>query len=80
MTKDITKFGNQGIYRQDDLEAKPVFLENNLAIYQRPNLHTITFDLLVRKKKYYDVGVWSSADFLDTKLMVEKLFGRYFTQ
>ena len=33
MTKDITKFGNQGIYREGDLEAKPVYLENNVAIY-----------------------------------------------
>lgn len=33
MTKDLTKFGNQGIYKSGDLEAKPVYFENNVAIY-----------------------------------------------
>lgn len=56
---------------------KPVYHQGNCAIYQRPDLDKITFHLMVRKKSMYDVAVWSSADFLDTKLMVEFLFGRY---
>jgi hypothetical protein len=35
---------------------------------------------MVRKKSLFDVAVWSSADFMDTKLMVEFLFGRYLSQ
>ena len=80
MSKNHTKVGSLGVYTdKNDAEAKPIHVDHNLAIYERPNISSITFELLVRKKKHYDIGVWSSAGFDDTKLLVEHLFGRYYT-
>jgi hypothetical protein len=77
MTKEFKTIGSGGIYNQ---EVHPEFLDSKVAVYNRPFLEKMTYDVLIRKKKQYDVGVWSSADYNDTKLMVDKLFGRYFTQ
>lgn len=77
MTKEFKTIGAGGIYTK---EVVPEFIDSKVAIYNRPFLEKMTLDLLIRKKKHYDVGVWSSADYNDTKLMVDKLFGRYFTQ
>ena len=77
LTKSHKKHNNLGIYSAD---AKPIFEDNNTAVFARPNLNVIAFDLLVRDKKDYDVGVWSSAGMDDTRLMIDKFFGRFFTQ
>lgn len=62
------------------MKAVPSYKDANLSIYSRPNLTDFIFNFLVQKKRIYDVGVWSSAGFDDTKIMVEKFFGRYYTQ
>lgn len=61
-------------------EVKPIHTDANLSLYARPNMRTITYNLLIQKKKIYDIGVWSSADPEDTKIMVEKMFGRFYSQ
>lgn len=80
MTKETTKYGATGVYAQQIMRAVPSYKDANLSIYSRPNLTEFIFNFLVQKKRIYDVGVWSSAGFDDTKIMVEKLFGRYYTQ
>ena len=72
--------GTRGVYSHKDMEAKPIFKDHEHTLYERPNLTQLTYDLLIMKKKIYDVGVWSSAGFDETKLMIEHLFGRYYTQ
>jgi hypothetical protein len=79
MTKSYTHHG-VGVYNTGYNEAKPIYTEGKTAIFARPSLEKVTFETLVRKKSLYDVGVWSSAGFEDTKLMVDKFFGRNFTQ
>ena len=79
MTKNFTQAG-VGVYNSGYNEAKPIYSEGRTAIFARPNLEQITFETLIRKKSMYDVGIWSSAGFDDTKLMVDKFFGRNFTQ
>lgn len=80
MTKNHTKYGSTGVYNRSDMMATPIHKDANVALYSRPGMVQFTFNFLVMKKRIYDVGVWSSADFDDTKLMVEKFFGRYYTQ
>ena len=81
MTKNFKRQANvQGIYSQGELEAKPIYQEKSTAIYGRPQLNKIAFDILIRQKKLYDVGVWSSASLEDTELLVKHVFGRYYTQ
>jgi len=43
-------------------------------------LDKIAFDLLVKQKKLYDIGVWSSTNMEDTELMIKHVFGRFYTQ
>ena len=76
MTKELKKTGASGIYAA---ETKPDFFDNRIAIFNRPYIEKMTFEILIRKKKQYDIGVWSSADYNDTKLMVDKFFGRYYS-
>ena len=76
MTKELKKTGVSGIYAA---ETKPDFVDNRIAIFNRPYIEKMTFEILIRKKKQYDIGVWSSADYNDTKLMVDKFFGRYYS-
>ena len=49
MTNKFKRHTNvQGIYSQGDLEAKPIFQDKSTAIYTRPQLNTIAYDILVR--------------------------------
>jgi len=59
ITKEFKTVRSSGIYNQ---EIQPDFLDSKVAIYNRPYLEKMTFDVLIRKKKQFDVGVWSSAD------------------
>ena len=71
------------MYNRSDHElfkVEPNFVHQNTAIYERPNLAKITFDVLVKKKHFYDVGIWSSMDMENTRMMVDKVFGRYLAQ
>ena len=65
-----------------DLEAKPIYHddETKKAIFARPNVDKINYDMLVKQKKLYDVGIWSSSNIQDTELMVKHVFGRFYTQ
>ena len=71
-----------GVYTQGDLKAIPIYHseEDKKAIYARPNVGKINYDLLVKQKKLYDVGIWSSSNMQDTELMVKHVFGRFYTQ
>ena len=79
-TQQFTKFQSQGIYSSGDNSVDPTYVKSNEALFERPNLDKITFDLLVKQKKNYDVGIWSSTDRDVSQLLVEKLFGKFFTQ
>lgn len=83
-TKKYKKKVNvQGVYAQgSDIEAKPAFVDESQskAIYTRPMLNKITFDILINQKSMYDIAVWSSADMDDTQLMIKHVFGRFYTQ
>ena len=79
-TKEHNKYMSQGIYSVGDRKVKPQFTHANSALYERPNLDKIAFDLLVKQKKMYDVGVWSCANKEETQFLVEKFFGRFFRQ
>ena len=70
----------QGVYQAGDMEAKPLFSDKQLAVFGRPQLDKITFDVLVRQKSLYDIGVWSSSNMEDTELMIKHVFGRFYTQ
>ena len=61
-------------------DASPLFSDSQCSIYGRPNLKRMTNDVLIKQKKQFDIGIWSSANFDDTKLMVDKFFGRFYTQ
>ena len=71
-----------GVYMKGDLEAKPIYHcdDTKRAIYARPNLAKINYDILIKQKKLYDVGIWSSSNIEDTELMVKHVFGRFYTQ
>ena len=62
------------------MKAKPVFEDSNNQIFQRPNLSYINFELLIKEKKNYDIGVWSSQNRETTELLVKYLFGRFYSQ
>ena len=80
-TNDFKRQSNvQGIYSKGELEASPIYQDKTTAIFARPQLEKITHDLLVSKKKLYDVGVWSSSNMEDTELMIKQIFGRFYTQ
>ena len=83
MTHNYTKVGSMGIYNRNHnefFECKPNFVDKNTAIWERPSLHKIKFDTLVRNKQLYDIGIWSSMGQEDTAMMVDKIFGRYLSQ
>ena len=69
----------RGIYAHGELKASPLYQEKNQAIYARPQLDKITYDMLIRNKSMYDIGVWSSANLQDTELLVKHVFGRFYT-
>ena len=69
-----------GIYGQGELKVGPDWSDEKTAVYKRPNLHKIADELMIGNKRLYDIGIWSGCDYNDTKLMIEKLFGRYYTQ
>lgn len=84
---DYQKFRSTGIYHTagqpgDDLTSVDQLLwsDRDHAIFGRPSLRKVTFDMLVREKKKYDIGIWSSNDQKTTELLVKHLFGRQFTQ
>ena len=51
-----------------------------MQVFQRPNLHYINYEMLLKSKKMVDIGIWSSADRDNTQAMVKHLFGRFLTQ
>lgn len=71
---------SMGIYGQGELKVEPDFADEKTAVFKRPNLHRVAEELLIGSKRQYDIGIWSGCDYDDTKLMIEKLFGRYYTQ
>ena len=81
LTRDYKRNTNvQGIYSKGDLKAKPKYVDNTTAIFERPSLDKVSYNLLIQQKKMYDVGVWSSANMEDTELMIKQVFGRFYTQ
>jgi hypothetical protein len=40
----------------------------------------MTMNMLVRQKKDFDLGIWSSAGLEDSQNMVKNIFGRYLSQ
>jgi len=57
-----------------------VFEDHSAQVFQRPNLHYVNYDLLLKTKKSLEIGVWSSADRDTTQLLIKHLFGRFLTQ
>ena len=58
----------------------PIFVDKTTAIYERPQLSMINFDILIRQKNLYDIGIWSSSGMNDTELMIKHVFGKFYTQ
>ena len=52
-------------------QVEPIMKEKNTAIYARPNIKSITYDILIDKKQFYDIGIWSTMDMQNTSLMVQ---------
>lgn len=81
MTKNYNKNAKgMGIYASGDLKVEPDYRHENIAIFKRPNLNNVIQDVIMKQRQLYDVGVWSSCGYEDTKLLIDKLFGRYYTQ
>ena len=63
-TKEYGKFKSVGLHSKDssmhDMRIDPMWENQNQAIFARPNLHSINFDLLIKSKRKYDIGIWSS--------------------
>ena len=47
-TRQHLKFQAQGIYSGKDRKATPTFVNGNDAVFERPGLNKITFDLLIK--------------------------------
>ena len=58
------------------MKAKPIFSDAKAEIFARPSFDKIKNDLLVKSRKEFDVGFWSSAGLEDSQLLVSKLLGR----
>jgi len=57
ITRNVKSLNAAGIYTQ---EAKPIYSDFQQLVYARPNLQNINYDLLIKTKKQFDIGVWSS--------------------
>lgn len=69
-SNDFHLYGSTGIY-QTGTSGKELTSANNIvwqdkglghAIFARPYIKKVTLDMLVREKKKYDIGIWSSND------------------
>ena len=90
VNKNVKTFNQYGIYNQgsSNLDSpvpgsvatvKPVFEDHTMQVFQRPNLHYINYELLLKNKKAVDIAVWSSQDRANTQAQVKHLFGRFLT-
>ena len=77
MTRQAKTLNAAGIYTQ---EAKPLYSDFQQLVYARPSLQYINYDLLIKNKQHFDVGVWSSQGKDVTQLLVKQFFGKFFTQ
>jgi len=91
VNKNVKTFNQYGIYNQTQtvsrdpnktevVAVKPVFEDNTVQVFARPNLHYINYELLLKSKKEVDIGVWSSQDRDNTQQQVKHLFGRFLSQ
>lgn len=73
VNKNVKTFNQYGIYNREDVSVdtsgavpgsmaavKPIFEDSKMQIFQRPNLHYINYEMLLKNKKEVDIGVWSS--------------------
>ena len=40
-------------------DKEPDFIDGNYKVWNRPNLHYVTNNLLIKQKDTVDVGIWS---------------------
>ena len=67
VNKNTKSVGQQGIYSSEGLmKAKPLYTGSNTEIFARPSLDKIKNDMLVKHKKEFDLGFWSSAGLDDS--------------
>jgi hypothetical protein len=65
---DNTLYRSTGIYQSAEKQTELSTINNLLwqdgshAIFGRPYLRKVTFDMLVKDKSKYDIGIWSSND------------------
>jgi hypothetical protein len=62
------------------MKATPIYSGANTEIFARPSFDKIKNELLVKNKKEFDLGFWSSAGLEDSQLLVQKLLGRQMQQ
>ena len=65
LNKSQKVFNKQGVYSQGENVATPIAQTSKYSLFARPNLNKMT-DLLVKEKKKYDIGIWSSAGLEDS--------------
>ncbi len=79
MNKNVKTFNQHGVYNEAGA-LKPVFEDHQMQVFQRPNLHYVNYEMLLKCKKEVDIGIWSSQDRENTQAQVKHLFGRFLTQ
>eukprot|EP00347_Sterkiella_histriomuscorum_P009142 403342359 len=80
VNKNLKATAAKGIYSQDsDTPAKPVYKDSYQEVYARPKVEEVQQEVLIRQRKVFDVGIWSSLGREDTEIFIKHLFGRYYT-
>ena len=62
------------------MKAEASYQDKQIQIFKRPGFDMMTMNMLVKNKKDFDFGIWSSAGLDDSQNMVKNIFGRYLSQ
>ena len=62
------------------MKAEASYEDKNIQLFKRPGFDLMTMYMLVKQKKDFDIGIWSSAGLEDSQNIVKNMFGRYLSQ